>query len=733
MAFGAELRRLRQARGYSLNDLAKLVYYSKGHLSKIENGKHLPQLAYAWQLDAVLNADGTLVRELPAAREEEARTQVSQPPSGLPHEAASFVGRATELEVLKTALCAMPAGALRPVVCAIDGLAGMGKTALATQVAHALAPRFPDGVLFLDMHGYTGSVPPLTPAEALDRLLRRLDVAVPAEADERAAWFRAQLMHRSFLLVLDNVLDAEQVRPLIPPTADTRLLITSRNRLAALEVSRQLSLGPLSQDEGEQLLEDSVPPSAPTRAIADIVRACGKLPLALTIAAARLRTGTTAEELSESLTSSPDRLEEIQDGERSLVAAFDVSYRGLPEGARGTFARLGLFPGDDWTADHVMVLDESSLPAAIRGLERLLGGRLVDRGPDGRYRFHDLVAAYARRAAAALPAEAVRAARRSLAAWAVDIATQADALIEPHRYRPPAGQAGHVAPFADERAAEQWLAAEHHNLVALCRAAYAWGLDSSCWRLAYALRSYFFMTKQWDGWLATHLVALDATRRDHDPAAEAMTRNNLGLAMMELRRLDAADEQFLAVIALADGNGAEGLDYARANAVANHGAVLYYHGRWDDSLRYNEEARRFYAERGMDRNTAITLRSISLVEIELARFDEAVAHLLAALATFAELKLQLNAVMAKNCLGEAYLRSGETDRAEDWLTEALADARQCPSSYEEARALRNLGEAALTRGDRPAATAHWRAAVDLYARMGAPEASALSARIVRHR
>jgi DNA-binding SARP family transcriptional activator/tetratricopeptide (TPR) repeat protein len=652
-----------------------------------------------------------------------------RPPSGLPYEPAAFFGRTAELEVLKTALCAMPDGAYTPVVCSISGLAGVGKTALATRVAHALAARFPDGVLFLDMHGYTGGVLPLSPAEALDRLLRRLDVAVPPEPDERAARFRAQVTHRSFLVVLDNVLDAEQIRPLIPPTADTRLLITSRSMLASLDLSCHLSLGPLSQDEGEQLLGGTAGWPAPAGAVADIVRACGRLPLALTIAAARLRTGTTATELRESLASSPDRLEEIQDGERSLAAAFDVSYRGLPEDTRGTFARLGLLPGDDWTADHVMVLDGSGLPAAIRRLERLLSVRLADRGPDGRYRFHDLVAAYARRTAASLPADAMREARRSLSAWAVDMVTQADALIEPHRYRPATEQTGYPAPFADERAAADWLASEHHNLVALCRAAYSWGLDALCWQLAYALRSHFFMTKQWDDWQATHLIALEAARRARDLPAEAMTRNNLGLALMELRHLHAADEHFRAVLALADDHDAEALEYVQANALANHAAVLYYQGNWKDSLRCNEEAWRFYTDRGMERNAAITLRSIGLVEIELELSDEAIGHLSDALATFTGRKLQLNAVMAKNCLGEAYLRRGEPDRAGGWLAEALTDARQCPSRYEEARALRNLGEVALARGEHAAATAHWHAALDLYEQIGAPEAAALSARI----
>lgn len=736
MTFGGELHRLRLERGYSLTDLAGLVYYSKGHLSKIENDKHLPGVEYAWQLDAVLNADGALVKALPG-QAEAAVGEHPPPPSGLTYDSRHFIGRPAELETLKVKLCEVPTDPSAAVVCVIDGMPGIGKTALASRAAQALAPRFSDGVLFLDLHGYTGHVPPLSSADALDRLLRRLGLPVPAESDERAARFRAHLATREFLIVLDNARSAEQIRPLIPATGSSRLLITSRNRLATLDMAFHLSLGPLSGGDAERLLR-VVAGSADstTEEVAEVLRACGGLPLALTIVAARLRTGTTLADLRSSLASghggpeegaAHDPLDELADGERSVIAALEPSYRALPENARGTFARLGLLPCGDWTIRYVAALEGTVQSAAVRVTETLLRARLVERGTNDRFRFHDLVAAYARRVASAgLAAEEARAARRKAVVWAVDMAFRADTLIEPNRYHPPFQPTSHEAPFRGELEATEWMQAESRNLAALCLHAYAWGLDELCWQLAFALRGHFFLTKQWDDWEATHVTALAAARRCGDLVAETMTRNNLGLALLEMGRTDAANEHFQAVLDL---GSQPGLEYARANALANQGWVRFEQRLWAESLRCNEEALRFYTDQGMQRNAAIAKRSIALSEIELAQFEDAIEHLGEAIDTFISLGLTLNEAMAKNCLGEAHLRMGDLDRAENCLLEAAERARQSPSQYEEARAMRSLGEIAITRGDRKAAIARWRTALDLYEEIGAPEAVRISDRL----
>jgi tetratricopeptide (TPR) repeat protein/DNA-binding XRE family transcriptional regulator len=732
MAFGARLRQLRLERGYSLTDLSRLAYYSKGHLSKIENDRHVPSLEYAWQLDTVLNAGGALVSELPGYGPEEAADdgRPPPPPSGLPPQPPVFVGRAAELEALKSGLCTTPATARQPGVWVIDGLPGVGKTALATRVAASLASRFADGVLFIDLHGYTGSTPPLTAAEALGRLLRRLGLPVPDELDERATLWRAHVAERRFLIVADNALHADQVRPLIPATAASRLLVTSRAMLPALDGAFSLTLRPLAQQEGELLLSTLTAGgrTGPGNAEA-IVRACGRLPLALTIAAARLRAGTGAADLLDAFAGAAGPLAEMTDGERSVAAAFSASYQALSADVQGTFARLGLSPGADWTVDHVMALDGIDRATAVRRVERLIASRLVEPDAAGRLRCHDLVRSWARQLSAELPAETARTAVERLAAWAVDMTARADAVLEPHRFRPPFRSSPHARPLravtgmADAAA---WLRAEHGSLVAACRAAYDWGLDELCWQLAYFLRSHFFLTKDYDDWVGTHVVALAAARRTGEVAAEAMTLNNLGVALVEVGRRAEADQQFTTVLTLP---AEPGLEYARANARAHRAWLLFTQGEWAEAARQGQAARQFFTDRGMDRSAAITLRGIALAEIEMGSLDEAVGHLKEALATFDELNLKLNAIMAQNCLGEAYLRRREAAAAEKWLMTAARGAREHHSDYEEARSFRLLGEIALSRGDRDAALGYWRAALDHYEKLNAPEAAALTERI----
>lgn len=737
MTFGDELRRLRLEHGYSLTELSRLVYYSKGHLSKIENGLHTPQLEHAWQLDAALDARGALVRELPgygrdpAGRGDEGRPT---PPSGLPPQPPVFVGRETETRIVKTRLCAVTDATDVPVVCVVSGLAGVGKTALAAAVASQLAPRFPDGVVFLDLHGYTGSTPALTPADALGRLLRRFGLPVPEELDERAARWRDHVADRRMLVVADNVRDAEQVRPLVPLTSVARLLVTSRSLLVPLDGAFELSLRPLAQDEGEVLLSQLAAgsvsrPLASAESVPDIVRACGRLPLALTIAAARLRAGTTPADLCEALAGEAP-LAEITDGERSLAAAFLASHRALPPDVQGTFARLGLLPGATWTTDQVMALDDADRPTALRRMERLVAARLTEQDADGRFRCHDLVRSYARQLAGELPADAAKQAMRELVTWAVDMTARADALVEPHRYRPAVCPSRHARQFAGQAAAAAWLQSEQENLVTLCQAAYDQGLDEQCWLLAYFLRSHFFLTKQHDDWVATHTAALAAAQRAGVVSAEAMTRNNLGVALAGLGHFAAADAQFAAVLALSPGE--DGLVYAQANARAHRSWLLHTRGEWAQSVTEGEAAWRFFSEHGMDRNAAIIRRGIALAEMELGLVGQAIAHLEESLAVFDRLDLDLNAVMARNCLGEASLRKGDLTQAEAWLTAAASAARACGSLYEEARALRLLGDVALASGDKETAISRWAAALDRYALMQVPEvpeAAEISARL----
>ncbi|MFC1415970.1 AfsR/SARP family transcriptional regulator [Streptacidiphilus cavernicola] len=340
----------------------------------------------------------------------------------LPADTRAFTGRSGELlTLLALAEQADAAGADGPdgpdvgtvVVSAIDGMGGVGKTALVVHAAHRLAERFPDGQLFLDLHGHTPGRAPLTSAEALGRLLRSLGAdprSIPGEPGERAAFYRDRLAGTRTLILLDNAASTAQVRPLLPGAPGSLVLITSRRRLAGLDDADPLHLDPLSRAEARALLHtvagtERLPVGNP--ATEEIISLCGCLPQALRIIAARLRHHPVLrpEELAALLRDEKARLDHLSDGERSLVVDFDCSYSALPAAEQLLFRRLSLVPGADFDGCAAAALLGPAAtgrePAdAERLLESLLDRNLLVQQAPGRYRFHDLVQLYARGVAA---------------------------------------------------------------------------------------------------------------------------------------------------------------------------------------------------------------------------------------------------------------------------------------------------------------------------------------------
>ncbi|MFC4464491.1 AAA family ATPase, partial [Streptomyces xiangluensis] len=330
----------------------------------------------------------------------------------LPARAVGFTGRDDELRALLDAFD--PSAPERPaavLVAAVSGLGGIGKTALAVEAAHEACGRgwFPGGVLFIDLHGYDDD--PGTADQALEALLRALGTApehIPATVDERAALYRSTLAERArergaVLILADNASSPEQVRPLLPGNTRHRLLVTSRSKLPQLN-ARLLPLNELTPQEAYALLDHALRIADPSdsrvadgpEAAAGLASRCGHLPLALQIAAALLvldRDKPVAELVAE-LTEFRDRLTHLDDGERSVRAAFDLSYRCLPPEQARLLRLLSLAPGPDVSTEVVTVLAEADAPPT-RALDALTRTHLVERGNGrGRWRLHDLVRAF---------------------------------------------------------------------------------------------------------------------------------------------------------------------------------------------------------------------------------------------------------------------------------------------------------------------------------------------------
>lgn len=351
------------------------------------------------ELHARLLADDRMPAVAPAA-----------PPAQLPADPEPFAGRAAELAEL--------VADHRVVV--VDGMVGVGKTALVVHAAHRLAPDHPDGLLFLDLHGSTPGTPPLPAAEALAHLLRSLDVpaaAIPRDAEARAALWRSTVASRQVVVVLDDAYSADQIEPLLPGVGVSRVLITSRRRLARLGQAYPLSLDVLPRHDAAAVFAAvSGRHTEPDTQVAAVVGLCGGLPLAVRAAADRLRDRPTwsVGHLMRRLADERRLLTELNPGAPTLCTALAASRAALGDAQRRMLDLLGLHLGNDVQPPAAAALAEVSVPTADRLLEDLVDARLLRQTAPGHYQLHVLVRAYIRSRACRLDRPSLRSALHRL-------------------------------------------------------------------------------------------------------------------------------------------------------------------------------------------------------------------------------------------------------------------------------------------------------------------------------
>ncbi|MFE2755731.1 tetratricopeptide repeat protein, partial [Actinosynnema sp. NPDC059335] len=451
---------------------------------------------------------------------------------------------------------------------------------------------------------------------------------------------------------------------------------------------------------------DPAPPP-PDDVVARIVEHCGRLPLAVRIAAARFRgsPGWTLPDFAARLADEAVRLRTLDDGERSVTAAFTLSYRGLPADQRRMFGLLALHPGREVALRGAAALAGVGVEEAERLLARLHDAHLVVQHPGGYTGFHDLMRAFAiEHALPDVPPAERDAAVRRLFDLALATTAATDELLVPQRYRPrlePADPPPVVEVFADREAAMAWLDAEWPNLVALCGYAADRSWHRGCWQLAFLLRDFFFRTKLWDAWIHTHRLAVTAARADGDANALAMTLNNLGMAHVDRGDLAAASEYYEEALALFRAADDEP---GTTSALSNLAWVNLYLGDHRTALRDMGAALAAYRRTGARRNAAITLRGMALTETELGAFEDALRHGGEAHDEFRDLGLELDLAMTLNCLAWTHFRAGRPEEAVAWYERAADTAARCGSSHEVARAETGLGNVAAATGDH--ATAH---------------------------
>ncbi|HEX4724032.1 MAG TPA: BTAD domain-containing putative transcriptional regulator [Pseudonocardiaceae bacterium] len=625
----------------------------------------------------------------------------------LPGDISDFVGRAAEFDRL---LAVLATSAKAVVISAIDGMAGIGKTTLAIHAAHRLADRYPDGQLFIDLRSHTEHADPVDPATALDTLLRALDVPadrIPAGLDERSALWRAELADRKVLVVLDNAGSVGQVRPLLPGSPTCLALITSRRRLADLDTTDTLSLDVLPEADALALFTSVVGAdrvSADPESTSDVLRLCGHLPLAIRIAAARLRTRPTwpVRVLAERLRN--ETRDELAIGDRSVTAALDLSYRRLPEPQQRLFALLGQHPGTSFDSYQAAALGGLPLSEAERLLDELVDMHLVTEPIPGRYRFHDLVRQYAH-AKEPTNHDAID----RLLNHYVYLARLTDFFLNPVPRHASTGLTppGPVPDITDDHSAMHWCETELRNLMATVDYAAKNGWPHYPWQLTSELTWFFERRGHTADWVGGLQVAAKLVTDENDRAGVLL---ELGRAYHVAGRYREGVDVMADSLTIFQRLG----NLRRVGAVLNNmGNTHLRMGQLLDAASDYEQALAVRNRAGDRPGTAVVLSNLCIIYQKLERFSESVDCGLQALDLYREAADRRGQGMAHDNLAVAYLRMSALEEAMAHGTRAVALAREVADGRGEAATLNTLGRIHRSLGDYTTALAYQRQALAL--------------------
>ncbi|MGA5551032.1 AfsR/SARP family transcriptional regulator [Streptomyces pseudogriseolus] len=522
-------------------------------------------------------------------------------PVQLPSDLPCFVGRADVL-ARATALT-RPTGGTALRVLAVDGIPGIGKTALAVHLAHRVSGEFPDGQLFVDLRGFVVDGSPADPHEVLRGFLSALGVGrrrIPADADARAALYRSVLAGRRVLIVLDNARDVEQVRPLLPGASTCMVVVTSRSRLTGLAAghgAHLLTLGVPSRQEAMTGFLERIRTSRPdddldTDLVERIVEGCGRLPLAVAIVAARAA-GHPDHPLSQvaaELANARTTLDGFSDDnlDNDVRAVFSSSYRTLGRQAARLFRLLPLHPGPDVTVAAMASLAGVPPRVASAAVGELVRARLLDTHRRDRYWSHDLVLAYAAELDGETGTERAAALNRLYDHYRQTAYAAHHVLRSPAEPATPPPLPG-VTPerMADCAAAMDWFTNEHSVLRATVESTATHGEARAAWELVLTMQLYQQRHGCWHDWAGTMRLALETARRTEDTGGTARAQRGLagahhflGDPEEALRRLKSAKENF-EELALVDD---------LAHVLGNVGTVRFAQGDHATAVRHQERA-----------------------------------------------------------------------------------------------------------------------------------------------
>jgi tetratricopeptide (TPR) repeat protein/transcriptional regulator with XRE-family HTH domain len=727
--FGGLLRRLRAEAGLTQEELAGAARLSPRSVSDLERGiNRTARKETARLLADALGLAGPVRAEFEAAARGRAPAGVPEVVRALPRDTAGFTGRAAELAEL-AAVAASAGGVVS--ICAIGGMAGIGKTTLAVHAAHQLAPQFPDGQIFVPLYGHTPGHHPADPADALASVLLLIGLTaqqIPPGIEARAGVWRDRAAGRRFLLVLDDAASSEQVRPLLPGAGDSLVLITSRRRLLGPEDARTISLDALPpQDAAALFTALAARPGLDRgdRAVGQITALCGFLPLAVGLLARQLHhhPAWTPDDLAASLASVRDRLPLLDSGERSVAAAFDLSYAELTAGQRRLFRRLGLHPGPDIDEYAAAALDRSDLGAARQGLAVLYDHYLLTEPAAGRYRFHDLIREHARALAARDdPPDDRDQATGRLLDYYQHAAARADALIVPQVRTIPAPVAGApaaVPALADREQAVAWTRAERANLIACLDRATAAGQHARVTALTAGLAALMRSDGPWAEAITRHTAAVQAARCLGDRFGQAGALTDLGVVRWLTGDYPTALKVFEQALGICRDLGDR---RGEARALSNLGAAWSETGDYPAAAQALDWALDIYRDLGNRLGQADTLARLGVLRRRTGDYPAAAQVLGQALDTYRDLGDREGEADALNKTGTLHRVSGDLAQAEGCHQRALELARTIASTWNEAHALAGLSRCATADGHTGQARVLLQQALEIFQQIGATDA-----------
>ncbi|MFD4561034.1 tetratricopeptide repeat protein [Streptomyces sp. NPDC058469] len=619
-------------------------------------------------------------------------------PDNLPRD-VPWTGRRDELRRLTSALCEGQGSSDIVTVEAIHGMGGVGKSSLAVHLAHRLRDRFPDGRIFLHLGGYAADRTPPTATRALTELLRLVGMAskeLPRELDELVALWRSVTHDRRMLVILDDATSSDQIRPLLPGSSPTAVIVTSRRRLPGLPGVRPVSLDVLPAEDAGALFAQRLGRGRDTDPadVAEIVRICGHLPLAIEIAASRLlaRPSWATSDLLRQLGGFGGHLAQLRDADRTLTHVFAVSYDALNAEQQLVFRRIGLHVGVDFRPPAIAALTGFSLETAERVLEELLAHYLVFEPVPLRFTMHDLLRDYARSLLEADDAEDdVRQAGQSLVDHYIRTADRTDRLAYPFRSRTDLDVGDSATPtcpeIVDAQSAEQWLIAESDNLLDTLDWLVKHGTERQLAISVHVLAGFLDM----EGHLVEAEPLLRRAAAHWNVAGDSVARAR---ALLDLCAVYTHGSRYGEAIAA----GREARDIARSlrdrelegECVHQVTISLWQTGQYTLARSLQKESLNSLMQTGDRLRMARCRNLLGIIHVHLAEYEDALACFTSALVDFTAIGYERGRYSALNNVAEVRKKTGHLEDAEIAYRQAMVVADRMGNPRDKATLQMNV-------------------------------------------